>query len=167
MRPLNRQALDTDLDEATPAQRDRVRLFRLLLGLGAALKTKMDRTFASAGVTTQQAHLLTLARASKEPLSQGELARRMGVSHQNVKQIAVALERKGLLTFQSSPDDARVRRLVPTARSRQLFRRRNARDFEEVAGWFEGLGDREVRGLVDGLVRVASVLGRQRDEESP
>lgn len=158
MSRLGQQATETDLEDAPPAVRDRVRLFRLLVGLGGALKGKMDRALQGSGVTVQQAHLLTVAGAAPTPLSQGKLAELMGVSHQNVKQIALVLERKGLLTFEAAAEDGRVRRLVPTAKARRLFRRRNRADFDEVAGWFDGLRDAEVRALVTGLRAVVATL---------
>lgn len=166
MSRLNQRALEIDLHGVSPAVGDRVRLFRLLIGLGGALKGKMDRTLRPSGVTAQQAHLLTLAAAAPEPRSQGKLAELMGVSHQNVKQIALVLERKGLLQFKAAKQDGRVRWLVPTARARRLFRRRNADDFDEVASWFDGLQDSDVRELLARLLSVAGALERHEQRES-
>ncbi len=43
-----------------------------------------------------------------------EVAREMGSSHQNIKQVALKLEQKGLLVFEKDKKDARVTRLKLT-----------------------------------------------------
>lgn len=152
------RVLKADLDGVEQSVRTRVMLFRLLLGLGSQLRTLMDRRLASMGITTQQAACLMVAGAAETPLAQGELARLLGVSHQNVRQLATALEKKGLLHVEVDPMDRRTKRMRPAKAAATLFRRRNAADYTVVAQWLGMLSDRDADKLLELLGRVAREL---------
>lgn len=147
-------ALEASLTGVPRAVRDRVILFRQLVLAGAHLRSLMDRRYREDGITTQQAAVLAVAGATDSPLTQGEVARRLGVSHQNIRQLADSLVGKGLLEIRSEPTDRRVKRLVPTRRVQRLFDRRNADDFAAVASWFSALDDREARVLQAALRKL-------------
>lgn len=89
-----------------------------------------------------------------------EVADRMAVTHQNVKQIALALERKGFLDILTDERDARVRRLRPARHLRNLWRRRDPGDFEAVVDWTAVLDDGEVDAGVAALLRLRAARGR-------
>jgi DNA-binding MarR family transcriptional regulator len=131
----------------------RIRTFRLILLAAQSLRTLMDQRLREDGLTTQQAALIGIAEAmGGPPLSSA--ARAMGTTHQNVKQIAAALQRKGLVRFAAAPGDARVRRVIPTKRNRGLWQRRSAADQREVLRWFSSLTPAESRTLFRMLVRL-------------
>lgn len=158
MIPTQARVLEAELDGVPEPIRTRVLSFRLLLALGGRLRTRMDRRLEPTGVTTQQAACLMIAGAVEAPLAQGEVARMLGVSHQNVRQLTTALERKGLLRVEVDPRDRRTKRVRVEASARALFEGRNAGDFEAVASWFGGLDDREAAELLRLLKRVAEGL---------
>lgn len=147
-------ALETSLAGVPTAVRERVILFRMLVLAGGHLRSLMDRRYREDGITTQQAAVLAVAGATDSPLTQGEVALRLGVSHQNIRQLADSLVSKGLLEIRSEPADRRVKRLVPTRRVQRLFDRRNADDFAAVASWFSALDDREARVLQAALRKL-------------
>lgn len=122
----------------------RVRLFRLAVASGAALRNRLDRDMAATGITTQQAALLQFIESQAQAPTQGTVAEALAMTHQNVKQIATALERKGFLTIEVDEADRRVRRLRLTARHRRFWARRNPGDFQQVQRWTAGLSDAEV-----------------------
>ena len=153
-------ALVVDLDGVAAGVRTRVTLFRTLTALAGQLRARMDARYRDAGVTTQQAAVLALASVGSPP-TQGEVARLLGVTQQNVRQIVDALVRKGLLDVRTEAADRRVKRLVPTRRVGRLFARRNAGDFAAVAGWFSVLDDAEADALLDGLGRVLAALAAE------
>lgn len=156
----DRQWFDAGLETLPPARAQRVRLFRGLIATATMLRVRMDRLLADSGLTTQQATLLNfvIARPTRPALS--EVARGLGMTHQNVKQIALALERKGFVEFAADPADGRIRRLVPTERCRRFWRRRDASDFDRVETWTAGLTDDEV----DTVVRLLARLRARMDE---
>jgi DNA-binding MarR family transcriptional regulator len=124
----------------------------------------MDRRLAASGLTTQQAALLTLAldntsRSDAGP-TLGWLADRLGVSHQNVRQLVDALTRKGFCAVMPDAHDRRVKRVAVSPKVRRLFTRRNASDFAAVSSWFDVLSQREV----DAMLRSAMCLLRSWDD---
>jgi len=150
----NRQWLDLGLDALPTARADRVRLFRLVLATAARLRAALDRALASSGITTQQAALLQCVQAQPEAPSMSVVALAMSMTHQNVKQIALALQRKGFIDIVVDEADRRTRRLVLTAHHHRFWARRNPQDFSAVEGLTAGLGDAEVRTLVRLLARL-------------
>ncbi|MBX3573701.1 MAG: MarR family transcriptional regulator [Mesorhizobium sp.] len=113
----------------------------------------MDERLRTDGLTSQQAVLLTIVGGGSPTL--GEVARAMSTTHQNVKQIATALERKGMLAIVPDPADARVRRLMSTEVGRNYWRERDDEDFDALGGWFSALDASEQRELADLLARLA------------
>ena len=105
------------------------------------------------GITSQQAMLLGVVGALGEP-SLTQAAAAFATSHQNVKQIASALVRKGFLEMKPDPDDARVSRLVATSKSKRYFAARDDEDFERVAKWFSALTKKEVLELQELLLTL-------------
>lgn len=74
----------------------------------------MDEMLAPMDLTTRQWLLLAILSRSARPLSLSESAARYGSSRQNIKQIALGLERRGYLRLLPDPEDARAQRLYLT-----------------------------------------------------
>jgi DNA-binding MarR family transcriptional regulator len=74
----------------------------------------MDALLAPLDLTTRQWLLLAVLSRADRPLSLSEAAARYGSSRQNIKQIAVGLQRRGYLRLAPDPLDARTLRLHPT-----------------------------------------------------
>ena len=150
------QTLGLDEDEAARLGADpamRIRTFRLIVLLAQELRTLMDQLLRADGLTTQQAALITVVEAIGAP-SLSQAAAALGTTHQNAKQIATALERKGFLRIDADEGDRRVRRLVTTAKSRSYWKRRSPSDYEHVLEWFGDLSEREAQALFELLLRV-------------
>ena len=147
--------LDLGLEGLDAGQADRIRLFRLLEVSAMQLRSRMDRLLAPQGLTTQQAALLQHIEGQDTPPTISRIAQAMAMSHQNLKQIALALERKGFLRIEVDPADRRARRLVLTERHHAFWRQRNPGDFDQVAAWSAALDDAEVAAVVQSLRRLA------------
>jgi DNA-binding MarR family transcriptional regulator len=158
------RALENDLDGVEGSVRVRVVLFRILLALGGQLRARMDRRYREAGITTQQAALLGIAAATDPPPSPSDVARMLGVTHQNVKQFTDALVKKGLLVVRAHPGDRRCKQLIPTARAAPLFARRNPDDFAAITRWLSVLDDREAEELLTMLGRLLAANIEGHDE---
>jgi DNA-binding MarR family transcriptional regulator len=135
----------------------RIRLFRLMLGVAQGMRTRMDEVLRPDGLTTQQAALITAVEALSTP-SLTQAAELLGTTHQNLRQVADALVRKGFLRIVQDAQDGRVRRLVTTEKSDAYWGRRSPADYERVYGWFAGLTEDEVRTLFELLWRVGERL---------
>lgn len=135
-----------------------LRSYRLLIVIGQQLRRLTDDLLRDDGVTAQQATLLTVVKALGRP-ALADVAAALTTSHQNVKQIAVALERKGLLKIVHDADDARVRRLVTTAKNERYWKTRGPFDVETIARWFSPLSKAESVALVTLLAKLHEGLG--------
>lgn len=108
-------------------------------------------------MTTRQATLITIARELGTP-SISEVAAVMSTSHQNVKQIAAGLERRGFMRIVTDVDDSRVRRLVVTAKNDRFWATRDADDAAAIARWFAVCSAGELRTLNAVLEKLAERL---------
>jgi DNA-binding MarR family transcriptional regulator len=165
---INRQWLDQGLGDGLERRRaDRVRLFRAVLGTAALLRGQVDRALAPSGITTQQAALLQCVEAQPAPPTMGQVAQAMSMTHQNVKQIALVLQRKGFLQIETDQADRRARRLVLTEHHHRFWRERNPADFDLVEQLTAALDDAEVRTLVALLARLREPLRDGSPDQSP
>jgi DNA-binding MarR family transcriptional regulator len=155
-----RQWLELGLDTLPPAQAARVRLFRVMSAAAAQMRARMERQMATSGITVQQAGLLQFIQAQTVPPTIGTVAAGLSMTHQNVKQIALVLERKGFLTITVDEHDRRARRLTTTARHRRFWARRNPGDFDLVQTWTAGLSDDEVAQAVLLLHKLVATMPR-------
>jgi DNA-binding MarR family transcriptional regulator len=135
----------------------RVRTFRLILLVSQTLRTMMDDLLRADGLTTQQAALLSVCEALDGPTLSGASGA-LGTTRQNVKQVARALERKGFLCVELDAEDARMRRLIVTEKSRAYWRGRSADDQRAVVGWFSALPDHEAATLFELLSKLEAGL---------
>src|SRR5688572_12971287 len=92
-----------ELKAAGPAA-DAVRCFRLISLVAQRLRYRLDQRLREDGLTTQQGFLLTIVRSRGQP-TLGEAANAMSTTHQNAKQVAAALERKGMVTIVPDEND--------------------------------------------------------------
>jgi DNA-binding MarR family transcriptional regulator len=146
--------LDLGLDALPQETAQRVRLLRLLLATATVLRGRLDRALAPAGITSQQAAMLQLVEAQPGAPTISFVAQAMGMTHQNVKQIALALERKGFICIVTDLADRRARRLQLTEHHYTFWQQRNAGDFASVEEWTAGLSDAETEVAVRLLVKL-------------
>lgn len=108
----------------------------------------IDKDLEPDGITTNQWLMaIIIASAFRSPPSIRYVAEAMSTTHQNVKQIAAGMERRGLLTMERDPDNRRIIRLKVTDRCMALFQRRNEKDAQTVASMFDNLTDDEMKAL--------------------
>ncbi len=120
--------------------------FRLIQALARRQRAAMDRALEDAGVTTQQAALLTTIGPGGAP-SLSEAAAALQTSYQNIKQLAAALERKGLLETRRDPADRRIQRLAQTPACAAFWASRDPGDYAAVGGMFQALSPDELGEL--------------------
>ena len=103
---------------------DDAMIFGLLLIISNKMNTLLERELKEFDVTTIQWFLSeTINSLFDSPPTLKEAANAMGSSHQNVKQVAMKLQQKGLLTLEKDKKDARVTRLRMTDQSNDFWKR--------------------------------------------
>lgn len=102
---------------------DEAMIFGLLLIISNKMNTLLERELKEFDVTTIQWFLIeTINSLFDSPPTLMEAANAMGSSHQNVKQVAMKLQQKGLLTLEKDKKDARVTRLRMTVQSNDFWK---------------------------------------------
>jgi len=145
----------------------RIRTFRLIIVLAQELRIRMDQLLREDDLTTQQAALLTVIDALNEP-SIGQAAEALGTTHQNLRQLADALERKGFVRIAADPADRRIRRLATTPQSDATWQRRSHADQRRVLEWFGKLTAVEAQDLFQLLLKTqASIRTVATDDNGP
>jgi len=98
--------------------KDQEFVFGSVLIIANRMDTLLERELKEYDVTAKQWLLTAVVDNSfDKPPTIKEVAREMGSSHQNVKQVALKLEQKGLLVLEKDKTDARVTRLKLTDQS--------------------------------------------------
>ena len=107
--------MDIDKTDKIP---DEAMIFGLLLIISNKMDTLLERELQEFDVTTKQWFLSeTINSLFDSPPTLKEAAYAMGSSHQNIKQVALKLQQKGLLALEKDKNDARVTRLNMTEKS--------------------------------------------------
>jgi DNA-binding MarR family transcriptional regulator len=149
---------DSEAVAIGPERAAQVRAFRLILFIAQELRYLTDQLYRAEGLTTQQATLLTAVRTRGQP-SLSELASALASSHQNVKQLVAALEKKGFVRLVVDKADARVKRVITTAKNEKHWARRDPDDFMRVGEWFGALDAPETARLASLLAKLQGGLG--------
>ncbi|HLW25563.1 MAG TPA: MarR family transcriptional regulator [Steroidobacteraceae bacterium] len=128
-----------------------------LHGTARAWRQAVDRRLKSLGMS--QASWMTIAVAAKSPrpMSQSELADRLGVEGATLVAMVDRLVKAGLVTRQSSPTDRRVKHILVTEAGTRLYEivRREA-----VAVRRELLGELDAKRLQVATELLESLRGR-------
>ena len=103
---------------------DQQYLFGSIFVVSNRMDTLLQREFNRFDITTKQWFLsVMIENLFDKPPTMKEVAKEMGSSHQNVKQVALKLEQKGLLTLEKDKEDARVTRLKLTENSYDFWKK--------------------------------------------
>lgn len=87
------------------------------------MDTLLDRILSRHNVTSKQWFLLLIIfNLFEHPPTIKEVAKVMSSSHQNVKQVALKLEEKGMLRLEKDKKDLRVTRLAVTEKSYEFWK---------------------------------------------
>lgn len=114
-----------------------------------------DQYLGMDGITTKQWFLSAMiSHFGDNPPTLSEVAEIMGNSRQNVKQLALRLEEKGLLTIKKDDQDARALRLKLTEKSREFWEKRHKQDDEYVAELFKELSEEEILNMFKGFEKL-------------
>jgi MarR family transcriptional regulator, transcriptional regulator for hemolysin len=100
------------------SMKDQKFVFGSVLIVANRMDTLLERELKEYDLTAKQWFLTVVVDNSFDNIPTiKEVAREMGSSHQNVKQVALKLEQKGLLVLEKDKKDARVTRLKLTDQS--------------------------------------------------
>ena len=96
--------------------------------------------------------IAAITKSEKESLNISELAEVIGTSYQNVKKMALILEKQGFLALKKNPRDARAVLISVTEHCREFFSQREDIEKEFLISVFKGIDKKTISGLYDGLL---------------
>lgn len=147
-------------------------LYGKIFLLARRLEYIVDKELARDNLTTKQFLMIAvIEKVFDEPPAINEVADALGSTHQNVKQMANQLERRGFLRIERDRRDRRVLRLNVTEKNRAYWDSR-AEDHERfIMEIFSDLDEDGVRSLHSETMKlldsVNGLYDRARGTQSP
>lgn len=100
------------------SMQDQKFVFGSVLIVANRMDTLLDRALKEYDITAKQWFMTAfIDKSFDKPATIKEVAREMGTSHQNVKQVALKLKEKGMVALEKDKKDARVTRIMLTDES--------------------------------------------------
>ena len=129
-----------------PVSQDQKDLFGMIFMLAQRWQYIGDRELKDSGVTTKQWFLLvTLHALFDAPPNLNELALTMGSTRQNVKQLAINLEKQGFIEIYQDMHDKRVQRFKLTPKNQTFWDKRADSDDRFIKSLFAELPAGEIQ----------------------
>ena len=98
--------------------------------------------------------IAAITKSGKASLNISELAETIGTSYQNVKKMAVILEKQGFLSIDKNPSDAREVLISLTELCEEYFSRREDIEREFLLSIFGGIDEKTISNLYNGILRL-------------
>jgi DNA-binding MarR family transcriptional regulator len=132
-------------------------LFGALFLIANKVDTLLGREFKKFDITTKQWFLsIVIDNLFDNPPTIKEVAKEMGSSHQNVKQVALKLQEKDLLILDKDEKDARVTRLKLTEYSYSLLTKLRKEGNAFIESLFKGIEKDELTAARKVIQKIIS-----------
>jgi len=143
------------IQEVLDRMDDKTATFGMLFVATNLMETLLDRAFARYNITVKQWLLMiTITSLFAEPPTVKQVAGAMGTSHQNVKQIALNLEKNGFLRLEKDANDARATRLILTEAARSFGEETTDAGNAFMGEAFAGIDEADLRGAKKTLLAL-------------
>ena len=147
--------------------KDRKFVFGSVQIVANKIDTLLERELKEYDITFKQWFLtIVLENSFDSPPTIKEVAKAIGTSHQNVKQIALKLEKKGLIALEKDKKDGRITRLRLTDQNYKLSERLQAKAAIFTETLFFGINADEMAKARMVLYRMMSNLAKLELNES-
>ena len=156
--------------DQTTQMPDKQYIFGSLLIIANRMDTLLERELRQFGVTSKQWFLSVIIDSLfTEPPTMKEVAREMGSSHQNVKQVALKLQEKNLLTLVKDKKDRRVTRIRMTDESHEFWAKTQPKGELFTEALFEGVKKEDLqiaRKVMQKIMDNLELMEKGKDEEA-
>ncbi|MDF2586216.1 MAG: MarR family transcriptional regulator [Anaerocolumna sp.] len=89
-----------------------------------------------------------------------DVAKQIGNSRQNVKKMALILEREGFLTISKDHNDARILRISLTEKCDNYFKEREEKELQFINEFFYSMDDEMIKNLYQGITKLSENISR-------
>lgn len=139
-------------------------LFGFFFAFNNRLQTAGDAFYEE--ITCKQFFLMACMNLFQDTSpTANELARVMGCSRQNVKEILTSLEKKGFVSLTPCETDKRKRKVILTEKAKQTALKYREKEFEFLEILYDGVNDEEIKSVYRILSRLEDNL-KSFNEES-
>jgi len=156
--------------DQTTQMPDKQYIFGSLLIIANRMDTLLERELRQFGVTSKQWFLSVIIDSLfTEPPTMKEVAREMGSSHQNVKQVALKLQEKNLLTLFKDKKDRRVTRIRMTNESQEFWKKTQPKGTIFTEALFEGIKKEDLqvaRQVMQKIMDNLELMEKGNEEEA-
>lgn len=156
--------------DQTTQMPDKQYIFGSLLIIANRMDTLLERELRQFGVTSKQWFLSVIIDSLfTEPPTMKEVAREMGSSHQNVKQVALKLQEKNLLTLFKDKKDRRVTRIRMTNESQAFWKKTQPKGTIFTEALFEGIKKEDLqvaRQVMQKIIDNLELMEKGNEEEA-
>lgn len=130
--------------------------------LSHKLKKRMNATLSEFGITGVQAHVLRfiIENGKSGPVYQRDVEKAFEMSRSTTTGILQLLEKSDVIARESVPEDARLKRLVPTVRAREINTRVQERIRDNEVQMTRGLSPGQVQLFLETARQMSSNLDR-------
>jgi MarR family transcriptional regulator, transcriptional regulator for hemolysin len=133
------------------------------------IDTLLERELKEYDVTAKQWFMtVVIDNSFDKPPTIKEVARQMGSSHQNIKQVALKLEQRGLLVLEKDKRDARITRLRLTEECYRFWETTQTKASVFTQALFKGIEEEEMakaRAVLQKMMENLSQMDvNERDE---
>ncbi|MCX7921894.1 MAG: MarR family transcriptional regulator [Clostridia bacterium] len=139
-------------------------VFSRLFLLSNKLQTIGDQVLDDEITIRQWLLTVAITQFGDTPPTLGEAAELMGSSHQNIKQLALNLQRRGFLNIERDRSDLRAARLVLTEKICSLWERRQFQIKDFLTQIFKDLSIEEIDLLYDALNKLYESILKMKKE---
>lgn len=148
---------------------DRQFIFGSLLFTATRLDTLLERELKEFDITSKQWMLsIIIDNLFDSAPTMKDVAKEMGSSHQNVKQVALKLEQKGLLKMQKDKKDARVTRLNMTEESLEFWAKTQPKGTAFVQDVFRNISADELQEVRNVMRKImGNLVKMEKDKGGP
>lgn len=141
-------------------------IFGSLFVLANRVDTLLERALQKYNVSSKQWFLsICVASLFERDPSLKELAKESGSSHQNVKQVALKLQDKDLLSLYKDPKDARTTRVSLTPNSVEFWQKTDQDSQIFMSKLFENISEEELMAVRKVFNQLSENLGRMEETE--
>lgn len=134
-------------------------VFGSLLIVANRMDTLLERALGKYDVTSKQWFLsIMLYSLFETPPTIKELAKQMGSSHQNVKQVALKLQEKGLVRLEKDSKDQRVTRVSLTEKSEEFWAKTTSEGDAFMRAFFKDVDKADLAGARSTILKLMDNL---------
>ncbi len=145
---------------------DQEYIFASMLLIANKMDTLLERSLSKYNITAKQWFMLIVTvNAFKEAPSIKEIAEVMGSSHQNVKQLALKLEAKGMVMLEKDKKDLRATKVILTKQCFQLFKQLEKEGFVFMNKFYKEIKNSQLKDTRTFINQIMDNLKNIEEED--